>query len=295
MSSLQEIIESEMRRVIIEAFDDDWLWKEHVTTSLGQHLCVFARRTFGGRISLYLLSNDERLTPPVCKPIKVANIRADVSNAKAIASRFCDSMRQTPIVFDFTSQPKGISVPVDKESMRLVQLPGSALYYPDSFLEHGDEVLVRCKAFGFNFFHAGIYHRGGYVYHFMTTCDMTSFCGELGTVSRAEGAVLFDRWTDFIYALNEPGSKPTLCLLSHVLRVRSGEEIVNCARALYFNHSQFVEYDIRDRNCQHFASYCARGVLFSFEMASNLRYLACSLIKPSNVILGSLHKIGSVH
>ncbi|KHN70858.1 hypothetical protein Tcan_17343 [Toxocara canis] len=279
MSTRERSIDLDMKQVIAETFSEDWVWKQHVTSSLGQRICVVARKTLGGKIALYLLTDDERLTPSICKPVKIAHVKGDLAEAKAVASRFCDSVTQSPFAFTFTNQPEGISLAVDKETMRVVPLPGSALHYPDNFLEHGDEVLVQCKMLGFNFYHAGIYQRGGYVYHFMLASG---------------GAVLFDSWNNFVYALNEPGTEPTICRLSHILRVRSGEDVVNCASSLYCNHSEFVEYDLRDRNCQHFASFCARGVQFSFEMASNLTYLACSLVKPSNAIFGSIQKIASI-
>lgn len=199
---------------------------------------------------------------------------------KATASQFIEKLKSPEIYHIFEKPALDIMIPIDKSCYTFELCPSAVTNQPDHFLQHGDEVFVEHRLFGFRFFHSGIYHKGGFVYHFIDLPDprpSKTFMMVLRSLKNNQGAVVFDCWKDFIGALGTHGN---IYRCQHFLNVRTGDQVIRVAREIQTERRYFTYYDVRFCNCQHFSSYCSRGVAYSYDMANKLRYLACSLLPP---------------
>ncbi|CAI4226553.1 unnamed protein product [Auanema sp. JU1783] len=253
-------------------------------SSLGQPFCIFTRKRLLGGYVTEMITANPRNRPFISLPFKISGVQI-LEEAQLFVQSVLNTLNKLR-KFSLGSQPTGWCIPVGKDMMQFDLLDEEVHKYPSKFLEIGDELFVECMLSGITFYHSGIYAGAGNVYHFMSNNQEidSTIVSCLSTFARSPASVLCDAFYDFVHALVETnnGSGPRVFRVTHPFKCRSSDEIVEeCERLA----GEWDWYDIRNRNCQHFSSFCSTGTMISYDMENNLKYLACTLLRPSGRFL----------
>ncbi|CAD6197538.1 unnamed protein product [Caenorhabditis auriculariae] len=270
---------------VFSEFGDSCVYSRFGTTALGQHYVLVSRKRFLGGYSTLMITANMRNRPFISAPFKISGTQV-LAESRDFIDRLVMELSR-PGMFSLRDQPLGCTIPLGKEWIQLDLVPVEVHANQDLFLEKGDELFCEVILSGVKFYHSGIYAGDGEVYHFV--CDpqeSESLAEALAVFSGVPGRVLLDSWMEYVYALVEVTDvPPRIFRASHPLVCRSGDQVIKEAEHL---QTVLEEYDIRRSNCQHFTSTCSTGVPFSYDMTSNLKYLACTILKPSATIVGTM-------
>ncbi|CAB3411100.1 unnamed protein product [Caenorhabditis bovis] len=263
-------------------FGDSCVFTRLGVTALGQHYVLVARKRFLAGYQTHMITANMRNRPFISAPFKISGTQT-LAESREFIERLGVELAK-PGMFSFDAQPEGCCIPVGKEWIQLDEVPAEVHNDQDAFLEKGDEVFCEVIVSGVKFYHSGIYAGNGDVYHFV--CDpqeSESFADALQVFHGVPARVLYDSWFEYVYALIEVSDvPPRIFRVSHPLICRSGDQVVKEAENL---QSIMFNYDIRRSNCQHFSSMCSTGVAFSYDMTSNFKYFACTVLKPTSTVV----------
>ncbi|CAI5441730.1 unnamed protein product [Caenorhabditis angaria] len=252
-----------------------------------QNYILFAKKRLMGNYRTYLMTVNMRNNPYVSKPIRISGVM-NLENSKKFIQRMIDNLQQ-PGMFPLNKQPVGCNIPVGKSIIQKDEIPEDVHENIDKYLNRGDEIYCEINVSNVKFYHSGIYAGNEEVYHFLTEPQETeTLTKALAIFNGAPARVVKESWYEFIYALiEESDPPPKIYRVTHPLICRSSDEII--AEAEHLQQTMLV-YDIRRSNCQHFTSLCSTGVGFSYDMNSNLKYIACTLMKPTHTVVKAITK-----
>ncbi|CTQ86451.1 Egg-laying defective protein 26 [Caenorhabditis elegans] len=266
-------------------FGDTSIFSRLGVTALGQHYVLVTKKKMFGGYTTHMITANMRNRPFISIPFKVSSGAQSIEESRDLISRLTTVLGR-PGMFSFDDPPIGSQFPVGKELIQLDEVPVGVHDRQDKYLEKGDEVFCEVNVSGVKFYHSGIYAGDGMCYHFVCDAQSESFADALAVFSGASAHVVYDTWFEFVYALVEVSDvPPKIFRASHPLICRSGEQVVKYAEHL---QRELENYDIRRCNCQHFSSECSTGVPFSYDMTSNFKYLACTVLKPTSTVVNAM-------
>ncbi|ULU09026.1 hypothetical protein L3Y34_019908 [Caenorhabditis briggsae] len=267
-------------------FGDSSVFSRLGVTSLGQHYVLVTRKKVFGGYTTHMITANMRNRPFISEPFKVSIGSQSAEESRDLISRLTAALSR-PGMFSFDDAPAGCQFPVGKEWIQLDEVPVDVHNHQDKYLEKGDEIFCEVNVSGVKFYHTGIYAGDGMVYHFVCDAQESESLAEaLSVFSGASAHVVYDTWFEYVYALVEVSDvPPRVFRASHPLICRSGDQIVKYAENL---QRELETYDIRRCNCQHFTSECTSGVAFSYDMTSNFKYFACSVLKPTSTVVNAM-------
>ncbi|CAL2034946.1 unnamed protein product [Caenorhabditis brenneri] len=264
-------------------FGDSSIFTRLGVTALGQHYVLVTKKKMFGGYTTHMITANMRNRPFISIPFKVSSRTQSIEESRDLIDLLTTELSR-PGMFSFDEPPSGCQFPVGKEWIQLDEVPVDVHNIQDKYLEKGDEIFCEVNVSGVKFYHSGIYAGDGMVYHFV--CDpqeSESLAEALAVFSGVPAHVVFDTWFEYVYALVEVSDvPPRIFRASHPLICRSGDQIVKHAQHL---QQELESYDIRRCNCQHFSSECSSGVAFSYDMTSNFKYFACSVLKPTSTVV----------
>ncbi|EGT52765.1 CBN-EGL-26 protein [Caenorhabditis brenneri] len=264
-------------------FGDSSIFTRLGVTALGQHYVLVTKKKMFGGYTTHMITANMRNRPFISIPFKVSSRTQSIEESRDLIDLLTTELSR-PGMFSFDEPPSGCQFPVGKEWIQLDEVPVDVHNIQDKYLEKGDEIFCEVNVSGVKFYHSGIYAGDGMVYHFV--CDpqeSESLAEALAVFSGVSAHVVFDTWFEYVYALVEVSDvPPRIFRASHPLICRSGDQIVKHAQHL---QQELESYDIRRCNCQHFSSECSSGVAFSYDMTSNFKYFACSVLKPTSTVV----------